>query len=78
METGYWIGGIACAAYGLFCAGIGIFRPKSLIRLVKRKLKVFTGGKESGDRAAIITSGIFGGIGLAAAAAVFIIGALNA
>ena len=23
METGYWVGGIACVVYALFCIGIG-------------------------------------------------------
>ena len=41
METGYLVGGIACAAYGLFCILIGTLKPQSLMKVVKKKLKMF-------------------------------------
>jgi len=78
METGYLIGGIACAAYGLFCLVIGIGKPQGLLKLVKQKLKMFLGGKEPSDKSAAVTSIVFGGIGLAAAVLLFILGAVNA
>ena len=78
METGYLVGGIACAAYGLFCIGIGAFRPQSLMKFVKQKLKMFGGSKDPSDRATAITCYVFGGLGLAAAVLLLVLGALNA
>ena len=78
METGYLVGGIACAAYGLFCLFIGVFTPQSLMKFVKQKLKMFTGSKEPSDKVTAITCYVFGGIALAAAVLLFIAGAANA
>jgi UPF0716 family protein affecting phage T7 exclusion len=78
METGYLVGGIACAAYGLFCIGIGALRPQSLMKFVKMKLKMFTGSKEPSDKATAVTCYVFGGLGLAAAILLFVLGAVNA
>jgi hypothetical protein len=78
METGYLVGGIACAAYGLFCILIGALRPQSLMRFVKQKLKMFVGSKEPGDKTTAITCYVFGALGLAAAVLLFILGAVNA
>ena len=77
METGYWIGGIACAVYGLFCLAIGAFKPQGLMKLVKQKLKMFSGGKEPGDKTTVVICVVFGFIGLAAAVLLFIVGAAN-
>lgn len=78
METGYVVGGIACAVYGLFCLWIGVLKPQSLLKLVKQKLKLFAGGKEPGDKAAAVTCVVFGMIGVAAAVLLFVLGAVNA
>ena len=77
METGYLVGGIACAVYALFCFGIGALRPQSLLKLVKQKLKMFTGSKEPSDRATAITCYVFGGLGVAGAVLLFVLGAVN-
>ena len=77
METGYWVGGIACVVYGLFCIGIGVFRPQAMIKLVKKKLKLFTGGKEPSDKATTVTCAVFGAAGLIAAVIVFVAGVTN-
>ena len=77
METGYLVGGIACAVYGLFCISIGIFKPQMLMKLVKQKLKMFAGSKEPSDKATMVTIIIFGSLGLAAAVLLFILGAIN-
>jgi len=77
METGYWIGGIACTVYGLFCILIGALKPEGLMKLVKQKLKMFAGGKEPSDKATVITCIVFGVIGLAAAVILFAVGAAN-
>ncbi len=78
METGYWVGGIACAAYGLLCVWIGAFKPQALLRLVKQKLKMFAGSKEPSDKAAAITCIVFGIVALIAAVILFVVGAANA
>jgi hypothetical protein len=78
MEIGYLVGGIACVAYALFCIGIGVFKPQSLMRMVKQKLKLFAGSKELSDRATTITCAVFGALGLIGAAVLFIVGAANA
>ena len=72
METGYWVGGIACAAYGLLCIGIGLLKPQALMKIVKQKLKLFAGSKEPGDKATTITCFVFGAAGLIAAVIVFV------
>mgnify|MGYP001194193705 CR=1 FL=1 len=77
METGYLVGGIACAVYGLLCIGIGMLKPQSLMKLVKQKLKMFTGSKEPSDKATMITCVVFGVIGLAAAVLLFVLGFVN-
>ncbi|MBE0601012.1 MAG: hypothetical protein IH607_04440 [Firmicutes bacterium] len=77
METGYLVGGIACAVYALFCFGIGVFKPQSIMKLVKQKLKLFTGSKEPGDRATRITCIVFGVLGVAGAVILFAVGAAN-
>ncbi len=78
METGYLVGGIACAAYALLCFGIGFLKPQSLMKLVKQKLKMFTGSKEPSDRATMITCVVFGVLGVAGAVILFAVGAANA
>ena len=78
METGYLVGGIACAAYGLFCLFIGLFKPQSLMKFVKQKLKMFTGSKEPSDKATLITCVVFGVLAVAAAVILFAVGAANA
>ena len=78
METGYLVGGIACIVYGLFCVGIGAFKPQSLLRFVKLKLKMFTGSKEPSDKATAVTCFVFGALGLIAAVILFIVGVINA
>ena len=78
METGYLVGGVACAAYGLFCILIGAFKPQSLMKFVKQKLRMFAGSKEPSDKATAITCFVFGVIGLAAAVILFAVGAANA
>ena len=77
METGYLVGGIACVVYGLFCLSIGVFKPQALLKFVKQKLKMFTGSKDPSDQAAAIACYIFGGLGLAAAVLLFVLGAIN-
>ncbi len=77
METGYWVGGVACAAYGLFCLFIGVFAPQSLMKFVKQKLKMFTGSKEPSDKATAITCYVFAVLALAAAVILFVAGAAN-
>ena len=77
METGYWVGGIACVAYGLLCIGIGVLKPQAMMKLVKQKLKLFTGSKEPSDKATTVTCVVFGVIGLIAAVIVFVAGAAN-
>ena len=64
METGYLVGGIACVAYALLCFGIGLLKPQSLMKLVKQKLKMFTGSKDPSDRATMITCIVFGVLGV--------------
>ena len=78
METGYLVGGIACAVYVLLCISIGALRPKSLMRFVMLKLKMFTGSKEPSDKATAITCYVFGVIGIAAAVLLFVLGIVNA
>jgi hypothetical protein len=77
METGYLVGGIACVAYALFCFGIGLLKPQSLLRFVKRKLKMFGGSKEPSDRATAITCIVFGVLATAGAVILFVVGAAN-
>ena len=78
METGYLVGGIACAAYALLCFAIGFLKPQSLMKLVKQKLKMFTGSKEPSDKATMITCVVFGILATAGAVILFIVGAANA
>ncbi len=78
METGYLVGGVACAAYALLCFGIGLFKPQSLMKFVKQKLKLFTGSKEPSDKATVVTCLIFGVLAAAGAIILFVVGAANA
>lgn len=77
METGYLVGGIACAVYAMLCFGIGALKPQSLMKFVKQKLKMFAGSKELSDKATAITCYVFGGIALAAAILLFVLGVVN-
>ena len=78
METGYLVGGLACAAYALLCYGIAALKPQSLMRVVKQKLKMFSGSKEPSDKATIITCVVFGTLAVAGAVILFVVGAAGA
>lgn len=78
METGYLVGGIACVAYALFCFGIAFFKPQSLMKFVKQKLKMFTGSKDPSDKATAVACIVFGVLGTAGAIVLFVVGAANA
>jgi hypothetical protein len=63
--------------YALFCFGIGLFKPQSLLKFVKQKLKMFTGSKEPSDKAAAVTCIAFGVLATAGAIVLFVLGAVN-